>query len=270
MEKPKPNPQDDKDITKDGIHFVFPNIYVDPKIQFVARKHTISDVECKELFKKIGATNSYADIFDVAVIERNNWQMYGSRKPNCDRYEITHIYELDEGSLNKIDNEEVNQELIKRLSIRRCMGQDIYEVTEDERANLEEEYMGMAESHKPKPKKQRVLKPKNNKKNFIEDGHLLMVKEIVKILDKKRSEGQEDWIRVGWCLHNIDYRLLDDWIEFSKNSPKFQEGECEQEWAYMDNDGLGIGTLYRWAKSDNVVEFNKITSKNLNKNYNNC
>ena len=37
------------------------------------------------------------------VIENNNWQMYGSRKPNCDRYEITHIYELDEGSLNKID-----------------------------------------------------------------------------------------------------------------------------------------------------------------------
>ena len=265
MEKPTPNPQDEKGYTKDGIHFVFPNIYVDPKIQYVARKHTISDIECKELFKNIGAKNSVADIFDLAVIERNNWQMYGCRKPNCDRYEITHIYELDEGSMNKIDNEEVTEDLIKRLSIRKCMGQAVYEATEDEKITIEEEYAALKDSHKSKPKKQRVLKPKNTKKNFIEDEHLSLVKELVKILDKKRAEGFDDWIRLGWCLHNIDYRLLDDWDEFSKNSPKYQEGECANEWAMMDNDGLGIGTLYRWAKNDNVVEFNNITSRNLSK-----
>ena len=43
------NPQQEKNLTKDGIHFVFPNIYVDPKIQYVARKHTIADPKCKEL-----------------------------------------------------------------------------------------------------------------------------------------------------------------------------------------------------------------------------
>jgi P4 family phage/plasmid primase-like protien len=265
MEKPSPNPQDEKGLTKDGIHFVFPNIYVSPNIQYVARNRTIADVECKELFKSIGAKNSIADIFDVCVIERNNWQMYGSRKPNCDRYQITHIYELEEGEINKIDNENVDQTLIKRLSIRRGMNQDIYEMTEDERAIIESEYIGMAEKHKSKPKKKRVLKSKNTKKNFIEDEHLSMVKEIIKILDIKRTESYEDWIRLGWCLHNIDYRLLDDWNEFSKRSCKYVDGECANEWAYMDNDGLGIGTLYRWAKEDNVVEFNKITSKNLNK-----
>ena len=265
MEKPCTNPIEDKGVTKDGIHFVFPDIYVEPKLQYVARKRTISDIKCKDLFKKLGATNQISDIFDVCVIDRNNWQMYGSRKPNCDRYEITSIYEFEEGKLNKIDNEEVDQDLIKRLSIRRGMGQDVYEVTEDEKATIEDEYAGLAESHKPKPKKKRVLKPKNTKKNFIEEEHLSMVKDVIKILDKKRVESYEDWIRLGWCLHNIDYRLLDDWDSLSKQSSKYMEGECASEWAYMDNDGLGLGTLYRWAKEDNIVEFNKITSKNLNK-----
>ena len=33
---------------------------------------------------------------------------------------------------------------------------------------------------------------------------------------------------IGVCLHNIDDRLKEDWIEFSKKSPKFVEGECEK------------------------------------------
>ena len=56
---------------------------------------------------------------------------------------------------------------------------------------------------------------------------------------------------MGWCLHNIDYRLLEDWIEFSKNSDKFVEGECDKEWCDMDMKGLGL-VHYLWAKEDNT------------------
>ena len=45
------------------------------------------------------------------------------------------------------------------------------------------------------------------------------------------------------------------------------EGECASEWAYMDNDGLGLGTLYRWAKEDNIVEFNKCSDFIYHKGY---
>ena len=35
---------------------------------------------------------------------------------------------------------------------------------------------------------------------------------------------------LGWCLHNIDKCLLDDWIDFSLKCPdKFVKGECEKD-----------------------------------------
>ena len=69
---------------------------------------------------------------------------------------------------------------------------------------------------------------------------------------------------MGWCLHNIDYRLLDTWVQFSKKSLKYQDGECEEEWEHMDSSGLGSGTLYMWCKQDNLTKYKEITSNDLN------
>ena len=38
------------------------------------------------------------------------------------------------------------------------------------------------------------------------------------------------------------------WDEFSQNSSKYKEGYCQEEWDAMDNNGLEIGSLHRWAK----------------------
>ena len=40
--------------------------------------------EIKNLFDSIGITNSVDDVFDKCVIDRNNWQMYGSMKPGSE------------------------------------------------------------------------------------------------------------------------------------------------------------------------------------------
>ena len=68
--------------------------------------------------------------------------------------------------------------------------------------------------------KQILKSTRNTKKN--KDVDIELIRKIVKILDPRRSENFDDWIRLGWCLRNIDHRLLDDWIEFSKNSPKYK------------------------------------------------
>ena len=46
------------------------------------------------------------------------------------------------------------------------------------------------------------------------------------------------WIEVGWCF-NIDNSLLDSWIEFSKKSTKYEDGECENLWSGMKKHNLG-------------------------------
>ena len=81
MEKDTPNFKNNKGKFKDGIHIVFPYIVVEPKIQYTLRFQMISDPKIIEMFKSINATNSIDDIFDICVIERNNWQMLGSCKP---------------------------------------------------------------------------------------------------------------------------------------------------------------------------------------------
>ena len=57
-----------------------------------------------ELMKRIDPVNDLNDIIDLCVIERNNWQMYGSMKPNNEPYLVTHIYNYNENSdLEELD-----------------------------------------------------------------------------------------------------------------------------------------------------------------------
>mgnify|MGYP003346894722 CR=1 FL=1 len=42
-------------------------------------------------------------------------------------------------------------------------------------------------------------------------------KELLKILSVSRAKDYNDWIHIGWTLHNIDKSLLKDFIDFSKN-----------------------------------------------------
>ena len=102
----------------------------------------------------------------------------------------------------------------------------------------------------PKIQKPEVkqLKPKNNttdfhyifskslnlNKNMTTDDDLILTKKLVlECLSYNRAENYNDWITLGWCLRNIDYRLLDTWIEFSKIGSSFVDGDCEDIWDKM-------------------------------------
>jgi len=88
-------------------------------------------------------------------------------------------------------------------------------------------------------------------------------KKLASILKGERANDYKSWIEVGWCLHNIDNGLLDSWIEFSKKSSKYQDGECENLWSGMRKRGLGMGSLCRWARIDNPVKFEDYRRINL-------
>lgn len=85
------------------------------------------------------------------------------------------------------------------------------------------------------------------------------ITELVRILNPCRADEYDDWMRVGWCLHNIDpINNLQVWIDFSKRSKKYQVGECEELWQTMSNEGLNIGSLHMWAKQDSPYEYKTI------------
>lgn len=87
--------------------------------------------------------------------------------------------------------------------------------------------------------------------------------KLVGLLCDRRTESYSDWIRLGWCLRNIDHRLLAAWEEFSKHSSKYIEGECGALWHHMRQDGLGIGTLHMWAKQDSPERYHELIRSDL-------
>ncbi len=85
---------------------------------------------------------------------------------------------------------------------------------------------------------------------------LAEVRELVGMLNPQRADAYSTWMEVGWCLHNIDSNaLLDTWINFSKQSEKYEATLCDKLWQKMRDGGLGLGSLHMWARKDSPSEY---------------
>jgi P4 family phage/plasmid primase-like protien len=267
LEKKKIKINEEKQIVKDGIHIMIPNILTIPKTQYIMRYRMINNPKVQELLNKLDITNTIEDVIDICVIEKNNWQMYGSTKPNCEPYKVTQIYDYSKSKYNKLDVDIYNDKaLLKILSIRNKDKKNIQIIREEEIDSFETDYSEMPTDHKIRKQKKTILTKKKKSPsniNINETTNLDKIEKLVDMLDIKRVEDYTLWLQLGWCLHNIDDRLLKTWIKFSKKSSKFKHGECENEWDYMDNEGLSIGTLHLWAKEDNFGKFKELMSNDL-------
>lgn len=114
--------------------------------------------------------------------------------------------------------------------------------------------------------------PRKAQRPYIYSPDMRTMSKLVDMLDRRRAENYDDWIRLGWCLHNLAHddeeskHLLSMWIDFSKScSSKYRSGECETLWKGMRNDGYGIGSLHMWAKCDSPYDYKLLIN---NDNYN--
>jgi len=245
-------------IGKDGIHIVIPDVVTTPNLQYIIRTKCLDLL--KPVFEELNYTNSIDDIFDECVIEKNNWLMYGSSKPDKEAYKVTKVYNVENDNITEIINSKSTDDLVELFSIRNKKKEiNLKFEKNDEIENFTN--IMVEKERESLTYKQIFKKTKNNKKN--ENIDIELIKKFVKILDVNRSNNFDSWIKLGWCLRNIDYRLLEDWVEFSKKSQKYDDGECEKKWEYMKESNLGIGTLRMWAKHDNLKEYVKIIQEDL-------
>lgn len=256
----KPAPVIDKVYVKDGIHIVIPDIVTKPALQYILRNELIALLPVQ--FAHLPLKNSWDDVIDNAIIEKNNWMMYGSRKPNAEPYKITYIFDKN---MELLPINEDHTTYVDILSIRNKF--DLTEVTpafEEAELKYEEEKERHAKTQPVKMSNVSIFQSYQNiKKNTVNDSDSEYIKKLVNILDIDRANNYQKWVRLGWCLRNIDYRLIEVWIEFSQRSPKFQEGECEKMWNYMKDDGLNLGSLHLWAKEDNPDEYKNLIKRGL-------
>ncbi len=90
MEKPTLRRDDEKQVVKDGIHLIL-GINCERKMQIVLRKRMIRRVQ--EMWSDLPLLNSWEEVFDEGITNGSvGWQLYGSAKPDCAAYALTHIY----------------------------------------------------------------------------------------------------------------------------------------------------------------------------------
>lgn len=110
--------------------------------------------------------------------------------------------------------------------------------------------------YKKKEKKKELVKSNivtiANESTPIEENTLNQVKHFSSQLSTTRSDNYANWINLGHCFYNIHPSLLNLWIDFSKQSSKYKDGECALLWEKMSYHvkGFTMGSLVFWAKED--------------------
>ena len=249
----KPHPttvskDEDSETTlyKDGVHIIFPNICTEPLVQHLIRENVIKYLQENNTWNDLNLSNEIDDVIDKAVIEKNNWLMYGSAKPDheTNNYRLDEILTWQNGLLNIEFDESDILRLPEVLSIRKYGPDNIFSYSDGFDENIiSDELKKYYKTH--------------HKSGIIigKPSEISLASKLTGILSIKRTEKYEEWINVGFCLHNIGDALLEDWILFSKKSKKYKEGECEKMWIKFKNIGYSIGSLHKWASNDDHEKY---------------
>ena len=271
LQKPTVNRVKDKNCTKDGIHLIF-GLKTDRNTQKIIRNKVIPLVA--DAWGDLPITNSFEDVFDKGITDGTvNWQLYGSRKPNNDRYKVTRIYNV---SFDDTDGEFMRKEIplqsfeinknINELSVRNENHPSLF---------LKSSFLKERDEYDRQNNIKRSGASSNSLSSMtiqdipvIEDLNIANIKTqdeldmMVQVFLESSLSSQLDydlkdsydyvmilppsyyesgsylkWMKVGWCLKNISNRLLIVWIAFSAKSSTFDFGsipELFDKWRGFD------------------------------------
>jgi len=269
-EKKTPSLKSNGDIG-DGFHIVFPTVCCSAKFQLFLRQQILSLGVIENIFADIPFSNNVEDIYDKGIIERN-WTVYGSiGKLNGPLYKITGIIDTNDFTIVEetgnngfqTGNNDIEAGIVDLLSVRNKESVVINIKTNELKFEVDTWYNNVYNGKQPSF----VIE---NKKAIITKSakviDLEQIKELVDILSPKRASNYDEWVRVCWCLRNIDESLFEDFDKFSqKDHKKYDYGGVTEVWSgSLDREhGLQLGTLYYWAKKDNLDKYNVILDKDI-------
>ena len=286
MEKSKVNQLKEKSVTKDGLHMII-GLQMSHAGQMELRKRVVKDIS--NIWDDLPITNTWDKVLDEGISEgKTNWQMFGSRKPGHQSYELKTKFIGTYNSTNscweleKCNGKHDMKEMLSILTPNYNCNQ--WRPTEDVKKDIKN-----IQSSKPVKKNTKLklkLTGSNNVLNmddissedeldeavermleevktceyFIKETH-----EFTMILPKEYYEAgsYSKWVRVGWALKNtcsqLDYRdnrLFLTFLKFSSQSSEFSFADVAGLWDQWCNkfhtnpDGLTRKSIMYWAKQD--------------------
>ncbi|MCJ7801997.1 MAG: phage/plasmid primase, P4 family [Candidatus Marinimicrobia bacterium] len=110
FEKPHVNRLADGSLTKDGIHMII-GMQIDHCMQTLIREKMIEQLA--EVWQDLPLINTWDSVLDEGISKgKTNWQLFGSRKPGNEAYELTHHYIMTVDPTDgefKMDEEDVSK-----------------------------------------------------------------------------------------------------------------------------------------------------------------
>ena len=302
MEKPNVNRVESKNITKDGLHIII-GIKCNRKAQIILRKKMLARLGKLWEDGELPITNTIEEVLDDGISTgHTNWQLYGSGKPNHEKYRLTYIYQItgydttDNEFRIRVLNVAETPTLVKdhfpRLSARHADHPSFFCTS-----SFLNELSGVPDA----PANRRIAR-QNNMTAGSGQPHILSVRNsadlqaaatiFLESLSDSEYEIRETWeytmalpssyyesgsytkwIRVGWALRNIDDRLFILWVVFSAKAARFDYMEIPQmydSWMKFDmrkpnetTRGLTKRSIMHWAKEDARSDFNRIRETSI-------
>lgn len=289
----KPNVNTLPDVTKDGIHIII-GLNIHHEAQLALREYVLEEID--NVFTDLPIINDYDSVIDKGITTgKTNWQLYGSRKPGNEAYELKKYYDIkwddDEKEFEYTDmlDKNINHKEIFDLVSARKKDNINFELNDDIKEKCKQ--ADTSRNHANNRNKIRirnvringfnsnVVLPNNIEKieeqvkenlqiaSFNDDLYEIKeVHEFTMALSENRADDYNDWFRLGLALHECNTELLfPTWILFSTKSKKFDFNDMASYWKLWNSDFavkrdsvLTRGSIMWWCKQDNPVEYKKI------------
>lgn len=153
MEKPNINTVKDKGIVKDGIHMII-GIQMNHTLQQMLREKMLEKLP--EMWDDLPIQNSWDSVLDEGISKGStNWQLYGSRKPGNEAYEITQYWNV---TCDSSDGQlEIHQKNIDDINLSKDLHKISVRYTDFHKAELKpathEEYLRRLNNSPKRPLK---------------------------------------------------------------------------------------------------------------------
>jgi hypothetical protein len=300
FEKKNINRVEAKNITKDGIHIII-GLQADHAAQRALRERMLPKIE--ELWSDFPIVNEWSDVLDSCISNgTNNWQLYGSKKPEHEAYKLTKVMNV---SFDTSDGEWIcdtepvekfmNEDNFMKLSVRnKNIPQYFY------KSAFSKELAGRTSDQRPRNNTQVAVSQNEDVEGSIglrqiraiqsKEDLDIVVERFLESLSPSQYVYKEiydytmilpeayyglgkgtyaKWVRVGWALKNTSDRLLIIWIAFSAKAPNFSYSSisdlCDQ-WLKFDKkckDGVTERSIMYWAMQDANDEFKRIKQNTI-------
>ena len=246
----------DTRYVKNGFHLHFPGLFlskIDQNVHLYPRvKKAISNMN---VFSDIGIQDSASVVDDCCCTVP--WLMYGSRKnEDSEPYMFTKVFDSD-------CSETTLELALKDYKIYNN-DEDPIDISSNVEFHLPRILSTVPygrDTHEVKDGLECISKDKTKSSSIVRKHASVSAEEALKISQKLlpmladfRAEDRNEWMGVGWVLFNIgggSTEALEQWLDFSSRSEKYDEAKCIYEWDRMVKKDKTIGTLKHFAKYDN-------------------